>query len=51
VIKSYGFFFDIGGGEDKFFLKNELIIPEKIREMLLIDGKNPFLRKFFFKLH
>jgi hypothetical protein len=49
VIKSYGFFFDVGGKEDKFFLKNEPVSPEKIREVLIDKKRGDFLKKFFFK--
>jgi hypothetical protein len=49
VIKSYGFFFDVGGKEDKFFLKNEPVSPDKIREVLIDKNRGDFLKKFFFK--
>jgi hypothetical protein len=52
IIKSYGFFFDIGGKEDKFFLKGEEFSAEKIKEKVLGgDNKSNFLKKFFFKLY
>ncbi len=50
VIKSYGFFFDVGGREDKFFLKGEGLSPDKIKEKVFFgDSKSNFLKKFFFK--